>query len=170
MNRTILIFTIVTLFFQACQSDQQAAETSRTQVTNPPQPDTLVQKYPERIGDDMVTIEVYSMPPVTASEAGRHFKIRLVRKGTQELFIDVTPYVLFKLNQTVLFKNAAEADFTDGAMIKEIVYKNVRANTLYFSAVLENPAENKTIKGRFNLFHSTDRKGEIYGWITDEVN
>lgn len=170
MIRNAIFFFVMLMLF-SCQSDSKTEQTTKQpKLEQPASPrDTLIQQYPERIGNDMVTIEVMNMPPVTENAKDRHWKIRMERKGKTELAIDVTPYVLFKLNQTVLFKNAANADFTDGAVIKEIAYKSVRANTLYFSTILENPEEGKEIEGRFNLFYSTDRKGEIYGWVTDEV-
>ncbi len=170
MIRNAIFFFVMFIMF-SCQSEPKTEETTtQAKAEQPTSPrDTTIQQYPERIGNEMVTIEVMNMPPVTENEKGRHWKIRMEREGKTELSIDVTPYVLFELNQTVLFKNAANVDFTDGAIIQEIEYKSVRSNTLYFSAILENPTEGKEVKGRFNLFYSTNRKGEIYGWITDEV-
>jgi hypothetical protein len=69
----------------------------------------------------------------------------------------------------VLLKDTVNSDYLNSAIIKNVEFDFVRANTLYFNAILENPIDGKEIIGRFNLFYRTKKKGIVYGWITDEI-
>ncbi|GJM34899.1 MAG: hypothetical protein DHS20C18_39000 [Saprospiraceae bacterium] len=167
---------LLALFFTSCQPtqssepDKQSEEAVKNEETPPIVQENTLMEYPIKIGNHKAVVRIVGWDILeNGVSKGRRFKIELTEKGFELLSVDVDKSVLIDNNETVHFLDSLNADYTPQAVIKDITYDFIRGNTLYFKAILENPEQNKEILGRFNLFYGTERKGEIYGWITDEV-
>lgn len=132
--------------------------------------DTLHSSFPVQIGNDngsvnVVGIRTYENQQLTGSD----FVISLNDIPSYSMIKRIDKTVLIDSNETVLLKDTVNSDYLNSAIIKNVEFDFVRANTLYFNAILENPIDGKEIIGRFNLFYRTKKKGMVYGWITDEI-
>lgn len=132
--------------------------------------DTLNSSYPVQIGNDkgiikVVGIRTYEDQKLMISD----FVISLNGIPNFSISKRIDKSVLIDSNETVLLKDTVNSDYLNSAIIKNVEFDFVRANTLYFNAILENPIDRKEIIGRFNLFYRTKKKGIVYGWITDEI-
>lgn len=132
--------------------------------------DTLKSSYPVQIGNDkglikILGIKTYEGKKLTSS----NFYISLNDIPKFTLYKQIDKNVLIDSNETVFLKDTVNYDYLNSALIKNMEFDFVRANTLYFNATLENPIVGKEIIGRFNLFYRTKKKGMVYGWITDDV-
>ena len=133
--------------------------------------DTISSTFPVQIGNDVGLVQIvgeriFINEQLTDSD----FLVSLGEIQDFSISKHLNKEILIDSNKTVLLKDSIKADYLNGAIIKEVEFEFVRSNTLYFKAVLENPIDHKEIKGRFNLFYRTKKKGLVYGWITDEVN
>ena len=174
MNGIIRIFLV--LFFVSCTNKTgNKTIASKTEASKPLKQDvlsadTLNTAFPAKVGGFNGTVNIkgirnFKNDTLIASD----FLISLDDISIFNVSRRVDKKILIDYNKFVYFKDTVNLDYLNNAVLKSVEFDVVRANTLYFSAILENPIEGKEIHGRFNLFYKTDRKGIVYGWITDEV-
>lgn len=174
MRLTLIILTLASL--TSCSDNgknkSMESELKESKVTelNKVTSDTLNSIFPVQIENDKGSVNITGIRTFKNGKlAESGFVISLVDISDFSLIRELDKSVLIDSNGTVLSKDTINSAYLNSAVIKEIEFDYVRANTLYFKTVLENPAESKEIIGRFNLFYRTKKKGNIYGWITDEV-
>ena len=132
--------------------------------------DTLTSSFPLQIGNDkgfvkIVGIRTFEGQKLTKSD----FIISLNEILNFSISKQLNKSILIDSNETVFFKDTVNTDYLNSAIIKNVKFNSVRANTLNFDAIFENSVDKKKIIGRFNLFYRTKKKGIVYGWITDEI-
>lgn len=132
--------------------------------------DTLKSSFPVQIGNDNGTVKVFGIRTYEDQKlTNSDFVISLNDVPNFSITRRIDKTVLIDSNETVLLKDTVNSDYLTSAIIKNVEFDFVRANTLYFNAILKNPIDGKEIIGRFNLFYRTKKKGIVYGWITDEI-
>lgn len=99
-----------------------------------------------------------------------YFTITLLNIDHYSIFKTIKASNIFEPNELQKEMDSVKGEFLDSAILKSLEFRSIRSNTLYFNAILENPKEGKEIKGRFNLFYRTKKKGILYGWQRDEIN
>jgi len=131
-----------------------------------PVADTTLTRYPMAIANDKSVVEVRRI------RKGRtlDWQIRLIRAKKEILRTPVTKTLVVDSNSTVFYQDSLHQKYMVGAIIREISYDFIRANSLYFNVIFENTEADKEIQGRFNLYYGPKRKGEIYGFITDNMS
>lgn len=132
--------------------------------------DTLDSSFPVQVGNDkglvkVVGIRTYEGKKLTDSD----FVISLNDITNYSISKKIDKSILIDSNTTVNYKDSVNSDYLNSAILKNVEFDFVRANTLYFNAILENAVDGKEIIGRFNLFYRTKKKGIVYGWFTDEI-
>ena len=129
--------------------------------------DSINTSFPVQIENEKGFIKIFGQ---------RQFKNnQLISSNFTISIADIPKYLLvqniekesFKISDTDLKKT--DTINMNNFVIKNIKFEFVRANTLYFNAVLQNPLNKREIVGRFNLFYQTNKKGRVYGWIVDEI-
>ncbi len=132
--------------------------------------DTITSLFPIQIGNDQGEVKIVGMRTFENNKfTNSKFIIALNELQDFSISKEVNKTILIDSNKTVRLKDTIHSDYLNGAIIKTIEFDFVRSNTLYFKALLENPNAQKEILGRFNLFYRTNKKGKLYGWITDEI-
>ena len=133
--------------------------------------DTISSSFPVQIGNDKGLVQIVGERTfINKQLADSDFLVSLDEIQGFSISKYIDKEILIDSNKTVLLKDSINVDYLNGAIIKEVEFEFVRSNTLYFKVLFENPIDHKEIKGRFNLFYRTKKKGLVYGWITDEVN
>lgn len=175
LNLIILILALASFISCADHGKSKSTESemnkSKTAEVNKVTSDTVTSSFPVQIGNDKGSVNVQGIRTFKGGKLTRSdFVISLADISNYSLVRDINKSDLIDSNGSVLLKDTIHSDYLNSAIIKEIEFDFVRANTLYFKAVLENSEKKKEIIGRFNLFYRTKKKGIIYGWITDEIN
>jgi len=160
----LALLLILAFGFEGCQLDK---EEENLESSADLFQDNIIREYPIRIGNDQAMLRILNV--FNKEKSTREFSIQLTKEGEEKLNKDIDVNTLFNLNETVSILDTTTSDYLIGSSIKEIIYSGIRSNTLYFKTELENMKANKKIKGRFNLFYRTNKKGKVYGWITDEI-
>ncbi|MEL6810989.1 MAG: hypothetical protein AAFP76_06615 [Bacteroidota bacterium] len=127
--------------------------------------DTTVTIYPMSIGNDKASVEVKRI----AYEDNLDWWIKLTRSEKRVLEVPVSKEIVVDSNTSVFYQDSLHLKYVKDTRIKHITYSFIRSNTLYFEVLFENQKAQKEIFGRFNLFYGTEKKGEIYGLITDSI-
>ena len=144
--------------------DKRQVEQQKNEV-NYSLKDTLVKENLIQIGNSKALLKVLKINKIGASDW--FVELHQNNKENFQVSIDKKTIIdLLRIDQKNDFTNRLTIDDFE---IKYIQYKKIRANSLYFKICLKNKVDNNLIYGRFNLFYQTKRKGEIYGWITDEI-
>lgn len=174
MRLTLIILTLASLFSCSENGKNKSSvlelKESKVNESNKVTTDTMNSIFPVQIGNDKGSVNITGIRTFESGKLAKSgFVISLDEISDFSLVREIDKSVLIDSNGSVLLKDTINSDYLNSAVIKEIEFDFVRANTLYFKTVLENPAESKEITGRFNLFYRTKKKGIIYGWITDEV-
>jgi hypothetical protein len=178
-NRRLMKFTLIILILALVVSCKYQTEKKSIDSESKEQKidksnkiinDTINSSFPVRIGNDKGSVKIvgqrkYENKKLTTS----NFVISLVDITNLSLSKRIDKSILIDQNKIIILKDTINSDYLDSAIIKNIEFDFVRANTLYFNAILENPIEGKEIIGRFNLFYRTKKKGTVYGWTTDEI-
>ncbi|MEL6673414.1 MAG: hypothetical protein AAFR61_14515 [Bacteroidota bacterium] len=162
---------LLLVFFIAVACQPQA---SLSEVEEPKVPivvhDTLFTQTPIRIGNDRGQVGIQGAFERTDGHlTDSEFELSLMgfpnrdfrRKLSKIDLIDSCGYVCFQAEDV--------KDFTEGAVLQEITYDFIRANSLYFIATLYQPQLGKSITGKFGIIYQFDREGEIYFWYTDGI-
>jgi len=167
-----ITFCTFLFVFASCSNEQNNRDSKPLEA--PPlvilSQDTLSNVFPVRIGNDHGEIKVVAHRTVTNDILTKSdYVISMYGLPDDSLTrkLDITD--LIDKNDFIRFQDSLNSDYTEGAVIKEIKYDFVRSNTLYFDAILQNPKAQKEMIGRFSLYYSPKRKGEISGWFTDEI-
>ena len=172
-----LLLVYIVLFTNCESKNQESSSTTGFQAVEDSTKkgseiirDTISAKAPVRIGNDFGKVHIKGVRVYRGNKLARSdFEISLEEIDAHPLVRPLNISSIVDSIQTVLFKDTTTQDYTQRAIIRSIDFEFVRANTLYFIAELENPTEHKEIFGRFSLFYRTQKKGQLYGWITDRV-
>ncbi|MEM7087587.1 MAG: hypothetical protein AAF489_15480 [Bacteroidota bacterium] len=173
--RTLIFSTLTLLFLSGCANTTEKKQTIQTTSENKKVNDLIEEQlvaldtakvtYPIKIGNDDGLVSVLKI----SNSKADHFVIDLDYRKEKVFSIYADKYVLIDSTQNPMFLDTLHSDYTRGARLVDVKYLFVRGGTLYFSATLENVGQQKKMEGRFNVFYSPARKGEVYGWITDTV-
>lgn len=162
----LLLFVAAILLWLSCsQTKKQEIKQGKDDIPNQFHRDTVLNTYRFKIVNDIATLDIKKI----VVDSKIHFILDLDYRGSEILNKRLSKKDVIDENKTRLFLDTLTNDFTGRAILKDIKFKFTRGSTLYFDAVLLDTILQNKIFGRFNLFYKTDRKGEIYGWITDEV-
>lgn len=132
--------------------------------------DSFTSTFPVQIGNEKGSVKIVGIRRIQDKTiTNRTFTISLegIKEHTLSKQIDRATFEQFKEN--ALSKDAIGVDFWRDMTIQRLEFDFVRGNTLYFTAILKNRVAQKAIAGRFSVFYSSSKKGQVYGWITDEV-
>ncbi|WP_159038510.1 hypothetical protein [Brumimicrobium mesophilum] len=175
MKLSVIIFLLFYLFSCSEKSENTLINSEALELnsieSNGIYLDTINSTYPLQIGNNKGFVKVFGVGTYKDQKLIKSdFLISLVNIPNFSISKKIDKAVIIDSNENLLLKDTVNYDYLDLAIIKNVEFKFVRANTLYFNAILENPIDGKIIRGSFNLFYRTKRKGEVYGWITDEIN
>ena len=169
--RHLIIQSLILL--ASCSSptvEQEKNTNSNLQVNSSEFQDTTFSSSPIQIGNDKGQVEITGIQTFKNDTlTNGEFTIQLKDVACCPLTKTVNQSMVIDSNTTVHFLDSLHRDYTSEAVLSSVTFDFVRGATLYFNAELENVIEGKRIYGRFNLFYQSDRKGEVYGWITDSL-
>ena len=165
----ILLLTLTSSCKQQEDNKSINIESTKKEETTPLRisKDSINTSFPIQIENEKGFIKIFGQ---------RQFKNnQLISSNFTISIADIPKYLLvqniekesFKISDTDLKKT--DTINMNNFVIKNIKFEFVRANTLYFNAVLQNPLNKREIVGRFNLIYQTNKKGRVYGWIVDEI-
>ncbi|MEM8582711.1 MAG: hypothetical protein AAGF87_00510 [Bacteroidota bacterium] len=157
----------------ACQgSDNENTLADQPQAEEAPiiHFDSLSATYPTQIGNDRGFVEISGVQTFENEQlVGSEFIISLNDITNYPFSKTISIDTLIAVNEVESHQDTLDHSYFDGAVIRSIYYRSVRANTLYFDVVLQNASQQKEVMGRFNLFYRTEKEGKVYGWFADSI-
>ncbi|MEM6879319.1 MAG: hypothetical protein AAF544_12210, partial [Bacteroidota bacterium] len=132
--------------------------------------DSLSATYPTQIANDKGFVEISGVQTFEDEQlVGSEFTISLNDIADHPFSKTISIDTLIAVNELESHQDTLDHSYFDGAVIRSISYRSVRANTLYFDLVLQNASQQKEVIGRFNLFYRTKKEGKVYGWFADSI-
>lgn len=162
----IVFFIIIIQYICCIESKKETIKDKYTSVPVAKAVDTVLTTYRFKIVNDTAILNIQKIN----EDLKNHFILHLNYRGKNVLTKRLDKANIIEENQSRMFLDSINNDYTAKSNIKDIEFLFTRGSTLYFKCTLENNLEKKKIHGRFNLFYKSDRRGLVYGWITDEVN
>lgn len=168
--KPFLLAPLIAAMWMSCGPKEENASVTELDISEIVRQDTVITSVPIRIGNETGTVKIQGIRKYIMDEiVESYFIVELQDLPSHSLQRKLNKEIIIDDNTSVLFKDSTLSDFTDNAVVNNIEYASVRGNTLYFNATLLNQMYKKEINGRFNIFYATEKKGTVYGWITDEV-
>jgi len=137
--------------------------------------DTLRQHHEINIENDAYELELktYSLNDSSI--------VKINNGGESEIHKDiyhdnVTDIILKKGNTLILksqikkatFKDSLQGDFLKYSVLRNVKYKFIRSNSLYFKADIDVPDTDWSTELDFSIFYRTNKKGQINYWNIKE--
>ncbi|MEM6722744.1 MAG: hypothetical protein AAF598_01835 [Bacteroidota bacterium] len=132
--------------------------------------DTIFHQFPVLIANDRGTVQINGLRTLENQRiTTSRFNIGLLGFPQRELAFQIDEHTIQDHLPDFYSNDSTLLAFLNEAVISDITFDFVRANTLYFNLKLENTSLKKQLFGRFNVFYQTKRKGQLYGWMLDDV-
>ncbi len=162
--KLLLLFTVMFLWL-GCDQTKKTKKQTTHEIPSQVQVDTILNTYRFKIVNDTATLGIKKI----VLNSKNKFILDLDYRDSKILVQELSKKDVIDENKTRFFLDTLTNDYTNQAALNDIKFKYTRGSTLYFEAILIDTIQKNKIFGRFNLFYKTQRKGDVYGWITDEV-